>query len=89
MGKQVPARFGSIGPPINPVRLQQASSVVALILHNHIVQDAARADDVLNVSEVIHTQWELQDPKALLENAEHPLYYFAHGLASARINQRS
>ena len=86
---ELPAGFGSIGACINPVSLQQASGVVALVLHNHIVQYAARADDVLNASEVIHTQWELQDPKALLENAKHPLYYFAHRLASARIKQRS
>ena len=86
---ELPAGFGSIRARINPVSLQEASGVVALVLHNHIVQYAAGADDVLNIGEVIYTQWELQDPKALLENAEHPLYYFAHGLASARINQRS
>ena len=61
------------------------SGVVALVLHNHIVQYTARANDVLHVTQVIDEHWELQDPKALLQHAEHPLYYFAHGLAPGMI----
>ena len=79
--------FGNIGVPINPVCLKQVSGVVALVLHNHIVQYTARAYDVLDVSEVIDSQWEFQDPKSFLENTEHPIYYLTHGLAPAHINQ--
>jgi len=39
--------------------------------------------DVLNITEVIHAQRQLQNPKSLLENAEDPNYYFEHGLAPA------
>ncbi len=77
-------RFGSIGAPIDPVCLQEPSGVVALVFHNHIVKYAARVDDVFNITEVLHGQRQIQNPKSLLENAEDPLYYFAHGLTPAR-----
>ena len=70
-------------PTLSGCHILGFKSVEALVLHNHIVQYAARAYDVLHVTQVIDAHWELQDPKALVKNAEHPLYYFAHGLAPA------
>ena len=80
---QLPPGLGSVWAFVNPIINEVPKVNAVLVLQYHVVENTARVQDVSYLKNGMAWQWNLENPKPLLQHSKHTLNGLADGLASA------